>query len=78
MNTLTLTPDEILEITGFSMPCKQLEALRQQGFTRAHRARDTGRVILERAHYIAVCAGQFQSTRSALPSANVDWMKKRA
>lgn len=77
MSDLTLSPSEIEEITGFAQPCKQLDALRQQGFIRAHRARD-GRVILERAHYLAVCAGQFNNSKALTPSANTAWMKKTA
>lgn len=75
MSDLTLSPAEIEEITGFAQPCKQLDALRQQGFIRAHRARD-GRVILERAHYLAVCAGQFNNGKNITASANTEWMKR--
>jgi hypothetical protein len=77
MSDLTLTSEEIEEITGFAQPCKQLEALRTNGFIRAHRARD-GRIVLERAHYLAVCNGQFNNGKSQAPAANLTWMKKSA
>jgi hypothetical protein len=52
---LLLSPKELASITGFEAPHKQLEALRAAGFWRARRGRRG--VILERAHYEAVCAG---------------------
>lgn len=54
--TLTLTPDELAEITGYSQPHKQLAELHRLGFSRARRDR-LGRVVLERAHYDAVATG---------------------
>lgn len=53
---LNLTDAEILDLTGYVQPCKQIEALKAQGFWRARR-NIRGHVILERAHYEAVCAG---------------------
>ena len=53
---LSLTPDEVAEVTGYRQQAKQLEELHRQGFWRARRS-ITGRVILERAHYEAVCRG---------------------
>lgn len=53
-----LSYDEIAKITGYTQPCKQLEDLRDQGFVRARRNR-YGRIILERAHYDAVCRGEY-------------------
>ena len=53
-----LSPDELKRISGgYVQPAKQLEELLRQGFWRVRRARVTGEVILERAHYDAVCAG---------------------
>ncbi len=52
---LTLTPDELHDLTGYRQPAAQLRALHEQGFTRARRDR-LGRVVLERAHYDAVAA----------------------
>lgn len=54
---LTLTPDEIRELTGYSQPAKQLAELRRQGFYRARR-NVLGAVVLERGHYDAVVAGR--------------------
>ena len=59
----TLSEAELVDITGYVQPSSQLRELHRQGFFRARRARFTGRVILERAHYDAVCAG-------AIPSPN--------
>lgn len=41
---------------GYTQPRRQLQELRAQGFWRARLGRDH-RVILEREHYKAVCAG---------------------
>lgn len=54
---LILSPDELAELTGYRLAPKQLEELHRQGFYRARRAPVTGRVILERGHYEAVCGG---------------------
>lgn len=54
---ILLTPLEVKLIAGgYEQPSRQLDELRAQGFWRARlsRAHD---VILERAHYEAVCAG---------------------
>lgn len=54
--SLTLTADEIREVCGgLTQPSRQLEELHAQGFWRARLKR--GEVIVERAHYEAVCAG---------------------
>lgn len=54
--TIILTSDELAGVTGYRTPRRQLEELHRQGFYRA-RIAVTGNVILERAHYDAVCAG---------------------
>lgn len=54
---LTLTPDELRELTGYSQPAAQLAELHRQGFWRARR-NVLGSVVLERAHYDAVAAGR--------------------
>lgn len=54
--TIILTSDELAGVTGYRTPKRQLEELHRQGFYRA-RIAVTGNVILERAHYDAVCAG---------------------
>ncbi|WP_231385094.1 DUF4224 domain-containing protein [Rubrivivax gelatinosus] len=52
-----LSAEEIAALTGYSQPAKQVEELRRQGFWRARR-NVLGVVVLERAHYEAVCRGQ--------------------
>lgn len=73
MSDLLMTAEEVRRISGgYSQAAKQLEELRRQGFWRARRARITGEVILERAHYEAVCSGQerapAQAARNATPT----------
>lgn len=63
--TVTLSPDEIQQLTGYRQPGKQLQELLRRGFYRARRSRVTGEVILERPHYDAVSAGS-----TAEPSAD--------
>jgi len=58
MPDLTLTPDELHALTGRMRQADQLAELHQAGFLRARLGAD-GRVILERAHYLAVCEGRF-------------------
>ncbi len=47
---------ELVELTGYEQASRQLEELHERGFWRARIRRD-GRVVLERPHYEAVCAG---------------------
>jgi hypothetical protein len=61
----TFSDEEIRRITRYRRPAEQLEELHRQGFHRARRGAD-GKVILERAHYEAVCAGHAQAKRPAL------------
>ncbi len=63
--TLTLDESELIELTDKRRPQAQLEVLLRSGFTRA-RIGSTGRVILEREHYRAVCAGTVEPGRPAL------------
>jgi hypothetical protein len=56
MTGVTLDSNEIVSITGYEQPCKQLEVLHKRGFSRAYINRRG--VVLERAHYEAVCRGQ--------------------
>jgi hypothetical protein len=53
---LVLLEAELRELTGYKLPLKQLKALHLAGFSRA-RIGASGKVILERDHYLAVCAG---------------------
>jgi len=55
MSDLTLSPAELVNVTRCKRPSDQLAVLHARGFHRAWRARD-GSVVLERAHYEAVCA----------------------
>lgn len=58
MIDITLSPAELQQVTGgYKRPGDQLRELHRQGFHRARLGRVTGQVILERAHYDAVCAG---------------------
>ncbi|MGN6518679.1 MAG: DUF4224 domain-containing protein [Dokdonella sp.] len=50
------TPEQLVRLTGYKHPSRQLAALHAQGFYRARR-NALGAVVLERAHYDAVCAG---------------------
>ena len=54
--TIILDADELERVTGYKTPKRQEKELHRQGFYRA-RIAVTGNVILERAHYDAVCAG---------------------
>ena len=55
--SIRLTPEEICAIAGgLTQPRRQLAELHRQGFWRARLGRDH-QVVLERAHYQAVCAG---------------------
>lgn len=58
MMSLCLTREEIAELTaGLVLARCQLKRLHARGFARARLER--GKVILERAHYDAVCRGEF-------------------
>ena len=57
MTDLLLTDAELVSLTGYMRQAEQLVELHRQGFSRARRDR-AGRVVLERAHYEAVCTGQ--------------------
>lgn len=55
--SLCLTPEEIAQLAGgLTQPRRQLHELHERGFWRARLSRDN-QVVLERAHYEAVCAG---------------------
>jgi hypothetical protein len=62
MSDVVLSAQEVQELAGgYKRPGDQLRELQRQGFHRARLGRVTGQVILERAHYDAVCAGAVQS-----------------
>lgn len=55
---ILLTAEEVAEVSGgFTRATAQLAELHRQGFWRARLSRVTGAVVLERAHYLAVCTG---------------------
>lgn len=56
MNDVTLQPEELEQLTGYEQATKQLDVLHKRGFTRAFIGRRG--LVLERAHYEAVCRGQ--------------------
>ena len=62
MLTLLLTDEEVVALTGYHQPARQLAELHRQGFSRARRDR-LGRVVLERAHYDAVARGEQSAPR---------------
>ena len=59
---LTLTPAELENVTRYKRATEQLHELHRQGFYRARLGRD-GKVILERPHYDAICAGRAEPAR---------------
>ena len=67
---LTLTPAELLDLTRYSQPSRQLAELHRQGFWRARLTR-MGDVLLERAHYEAVAQGIDRKPAEARPRVRV-------
>lgn len=59
--SIVLTQDEIIAITGYRQPARQLADLHTRGFHRATLGRDG--IVLERAHYEAVCCGAVERAR---------------
>lgn len=59
-DSLNLTPDELHQLTDCTLPAVQLKHLHAHGFWLAWRNLKSGRVVLPRAHYLAVCAGARQ------------------
>ena len=55
---LTLSEEELYQVTGYRQSAKQLTELHRLGFVRARRSR-LGTIVLERTHYEAVCKGQY-------------------
>ena len=80
---LTLTPDELRELTGYVQPAAQLAQLRRMGFVRAHRPHG-GAVVLTRAHYLAVEEGRAnhpEDAQNETPGPNIvglqQWAQQR-
>lgn len=63
MTDILLSHAELVALTGYQRAADQVPELHRQGFTRARRSPTTGDTILERAHYLAVCAGQQAAQR---------------
>lgn len=59
---ITLTEPELIELTRYNRAAQQLAVLHLRGFARAFIGRD-GKVVLERAHYEAVCRCELQTAR---------------
>lgn len=74
MPSLALTKEELQEITGYKSPTKQLNVLHRRGFMRAYISR-LG-VVLERAHYDAVCRGQVGTPVSKVKTANLTFLQR--
>ena len=74
---IALSADEIASVTGYKRPADQLAELHRQGFYRARRSPTTGRIIVERAHFDAVCAGAI-STPSPRVRPYVKTLTRRA
>lgn len=78
MSSIKLTPEEIVDLTGYRVPTKQLALLHRRGFHRAYIGRDG--VVLERTHYEAVSSAAEQQKKGTKPSAaaNLSWMRGAA
>lgn len=63
---ITLTPQELVELTGYRRGGDQLKALHAAGYWRARLA-PTGRVVVERVHFEAVCKGQTAGSAAPRP-----------
>lgn len=58
MSDAVLSPEEVRRLAGgYKRSAEQLRELHRLGFYRARLGRITREVIVERAHYDAVCAG---------------------
>lgn len=71
---ILLGEDEIRALAGgYVRADKQLHELHARGFTRARRSPLSGRVVLERSHYLAVTVGPSQLEAQNVPRPN--WTK---
>jgi Domain of unknown function (DUF4224) len=73
---IVLTEAELIALTGYKQRGPQLKELHRQGFHRARLGR-LGGLILERAHYEAVCGGHEERARPKvkppISSAKPNW-----
>ena len=65
---LNLSPEELEQLTDCTLPGVQIKHLHAHGFWLAWRNVKTGRVVLPRAHFLAVCAGARPAEHSAAPA----------
>jgi hypothetical protein len=66
MTEVTLSPAQVRAVAGgYKRRSDQLVELHRQGFYRARIGKVTGQVILERAHYDAICAGGGQPSNDS-------------
>lgn len=72
-----LTAEEVAALTGYALPGKQVQELRKQGFWRARR-NAAGTVVLERAHYEAVCAGGAKTAEPDGPRLRLPTLRRAA
>lgn len=68
---IRLTEQELLDLTHYKRGCDQLRVLHERGYTRAYRNR-AGKVVLERAYYLAVCAG---GQPKETPANGINWQR---
>lgn len=61
MPDVILSRDELKALTGYEQPSRQLAELHRRGFVRAYMGRHG--LVLERAHYEAVCRGDVERKR---------------
>jgi hypothetical protein len=59
--TISLSDAELVDLTGYVRPADQLKRLHALGFRLAWRNLKSGRCVLPRAHYEAVCRGEPQA-----------------
>lgn len=72
---LVLSRSELHQVTGYKRPGDQLAELRRQGFYRARFSKVLGEVILERAHYDAVCAGRALAAEPDRPRVRIPQLR---
>jgi hypothetical protein len=73
-SSLVLDKSELEALTGYKIATKQLAVLQRRGFTRAFINR-LGDLVLERAHYEAVCRGEVFAGGGKV--ADLSWMHGR-
>ncbi|WP_295851042.1 DUF4224 domain-containing protein [uncultured Xylophilus sp.] len=74
MTDVVLSEEELFAITGYQLPTKQLNVLHRRGFSRAFIGRNG--VVLERAHYDAVCRGSGSPDQPKPKTANLSFLRR--